>query len=311
MSDVYRVFEHLRVLSLPSMALPDSLMKWAEIGGRVAELACPDLPIWRTMKGAIAVYEMAHGLSRLCGPFSNSISALKQFENIQSLVRDIPFSDHMPDYVNGTSVFQFKKLRHVITEEKTAEAVKESALAVAVDMSRDTATKPFSQGEMDEAVSAVRDILFSDNSDHRQEVAKQFSDSKAFTFLMSIVASILAAYLCFWGPRLSKEFEISSRSAPAIEYAMYSTDKPHIGVIRREGARVYERPDKRSLPVHKFIEGEFVALMWDRQRGWRKVAYEVDLGTMKALKVGWIQDSDYDRTKIPVKSIFLRLYVEQ
>lgn len=311
MSDVYRVFEHLRVLSLPTRVLPDSLMKWAEIGGRVAELACPYLPIWPMMKGTMAVYETAHRLKGLHGPFSNSISALKRFENIQSLVRDIPFSGHMPDYVNETSVFQFKKLRHVITEEKTAESVKESALAAAVDVSRGTAAKPFSQGEMDEAISAVRDILFSDNSDHRQEVAKRFSDSKAFTFLMSIVASILAAYLCFWGPRLSKEFEISSRSAPAIEYAMHSTDKPHIGIIRREGARVYERPDKRSLPVHKFIGGEFIALMWDRQRGWRKVAYEVDLGNMKAFKVGWIQDHDYDRTKMPVKSLFLRLYIEQ
>lgn len=311
MSDIFRAFDHLRMLSMPTMALPNSLIKWAEVGGRFAELACPDLPIGRTIKGAVAIYEMAHGLKGLYGSFSNPISALKRFENIQSLVRDIPFSDHMPDYVDATSIFQFKKLRHVITEEKTAETVKEAALAVAVDMSRETAPQPFSQGEMAEAVSAVRDILFSDDSNHRQEVAKRFSDSKMFTLLMSIVASILAAYLCFWGPRLSKEFEISSRSAPAIEYAMHSTDKPHIGVIRREGARVYERPDKRSLPVHKFIEGEFVALMWDRQRGWRKVAYEIDLGSMKAIKVGWIQDSDYDRTKMPVKSLFFRLYVEQ
>ena len=280
-------------------------------------------PLRNVMKEFSAASDILRGVKELqhslaYSPISHSIDALDQLKQIQKSlsITEIPLKNRVPAFGNLDFSTYLQHARPAFAGGFTAEAAQEAAISMAASISEEAVSaeseKLFSREEIGEVLAAVREVLLSKDKPHRNEVLKRFSGNTAFNFLMTVVVSILATYLYACGLHLSEKYDISNRSAPAIEYAMHSNDKPHIGIVRRSGgARVYEKPDKRSLPVHKFIDGEFIALMWDRQRGWRKVAYEVDLDTMKALKVGWIQEADYDRTNMPVKSIFLRLYVEQ
>lgn len=259
--------------------------------------------------------EFKHSLSYR--PLSHSLGVIDHLTEIKNSIR---FTE--PALANWGSTFgqvafstHFKHTCPAFAYGFSAIAAQEAAIGMAVSIADGAVSaeseKLFSLDEINNVLVTIRDILQSKDDVHRHEVAKRSSNNPVFTFMMSIVAGILVNFVWIYSQQILKELEIHNRSTPAIEYARHSTDKPHIGIVRRDGTRVYEKPDKRSLPVHKFIEGEFIALMWERQKGWRKVAYEVDLGTMKALKVGWIQDSGYDRTNRPVKSLYLRLYQEQ
>lgn len=280
-------------------------------------------PLRSVVKEFSVVSEMVRGVKELQNslayrPISQTINALDQLKQIQKSISisEVSLADRVPAFGHVDFTTYLEHSRPAFASGFTAQAAHEAAIGMAATISEQVVSteseKLFSREEIAGVIAAVREVLLSEDEQQRNEAAKHFSEKPAFAFMLGLIINILAYFIIIYSQQTAKELEIHNRSLPAIEYAMNSNDKPHIGIIRRTGgAYVYEKPDKRSVLAHKYIEGEFIALMWDRKKGWRKVAYEIDLGRMKALKVGWIQDSDYDRTNMPVKSLFLRLYVEQ
>lgn len=246
----------------------------------------------------------------------STLRTIEKLKSIQDSIVEIPLTDRIPAFGHVDFSEYVKRARPAFMGGFSAEAVQEAALDMAASISESAVTadaeKLFPKEEIDSVLPAIRETLATAASQRPLDTPKEVANSRAFAFMLNVVAGIVTYYVVLYSTQIKEEWSIHHRSLPAIDYVMYSKDKPQMGIIRKNGgARVYAKPDKRSDLVHSFMDGEFVALMWNQKPGWRKVAYEVDPVTMQALKVGWIQESDYDRTNMPVKSLFLRLYKEQ